>query len=75
MNNQKSGCNWDDESTEKLRRLWAEGLSARKIAVQIPGATRNSVIGKAHRLGLPARAKSTRKPPPPRSPAAARRRA
>lgn len=47
---------WTDERIEKLRQLWAEGLSAGQIAARFPGASRNAIIGKAHRLGLSKRA-------------------
>ncbi len=47
---------WDDERVEKLKKLWAEGLSASQIAGKIGGVTRNAVIGKVHRLGLSGRA-------------------
>lgn len=46
---------WTPETTEQLKQLWKEGLSAAQIANIIPGATRNAVIGKKHRLGLEAR--------------------
>lgn len=47
---------WPAELAEELKRLWAEGLSASKIAARIPGTTRSSVIGKASRLKLARRA-------------------
>lgn len=48
--------NWTPETTEQLRRLWAEGLSCSEIAMEMgQGLTRNAVIGKVHRLKLPAR--------------------
>lgn len=50
--------NWTDDRVEKLKRLWAEGLSASQIAGQLGGVSRNAVIGKVHRLNLPGRAKS-----------------
>lgn len=50
--------NWTDERVEKLKRLWAEGLSASQIAAQLGGVSRNAVIGKVHRLNLPGRAKA-----------------
>jgi GcrA cell cycle regulator len=50
--------NWTDERVERLKRLWAEGLSASQIAAQLGGVSRNAVIGKVHRLNLPGRAKS-----------------
>lgn len=46
---------WTDERVTMLRDLWAKGLSASQIAVQLGGVTRNAVIGKAHRLGLESR--------------------
>src|ERR1043166_911861 len=49
---------WTDDRVELLKRLWAEGLSASQIAGELGGITRNAVIGKVHRLGLSARAKS-----------------
>lgn len=54
---------WSDEREEQLRGLWAEGLlSCSQIAARI-GGTRNSIIGKVHRLGLAGRAPV---PPPKR---------
>lgn len=47
------GTGWTTEQTTKLVRLWSQGLSAKKTAEQIGGKTRNAVIGKAKRLGLP----------------------
>jgi GcrA cell cycle regulator len=49
---------WTDERVEKLKKLWAEGLSASQIAGQLGGVSRNAVIGKVHRLCLPGRAKA-----------------
>jgi GcrA cell cycle regulator len=49
---------WTDERVESLKKLWAEGLSASRIATELGGVTRNAVIGKVHRLGLAARAKA-----------------
>lgn len=49
---------WNDGRVETLKRLWAEGLSASHIATELGGITRNAVIGKVHRLGISARAKS-----------------
>lgn len=58
---------WSDERVERLRELWAEGLSASQIGRQL-GVTRNAVIGKSSRLGLSGRpkrsnARTTRKSP------------
>ena len=49
---------WDESKVNLLRKLWSTGISASKISEQIPGTTRNSIIGKSHRLGLEARGKS-----------------
>ncbi|MEM9336423.1 MAG: GcrA family cell cycle regulator [Patescibacteria group bacterium] len=46
---------WTDERVEKLKKLWAEGMSASQIAKSLGGVTRNGVIGKIHRLGLTSR--------------------
>ena len=43
---------WSKEQIDILRRLWTRGESARIIALQLR-TTRNAVIGKANRLGLP----------------------
>lgn len=43
---------WTAERTAKLKELYLQGLSARQVADQLGGTTRNAVIGKAHRLGL-----------------------
>src|SRR5438045_9776702 len=42
---------WADEHVERLTQLWTEGLSASECGRRI-GVSRNSVIGKIHRLGL-----------------------
>ncbi len=43
---------WTDERTERLKALWAEGLSGSQIAAKLGGTTRNAVIGRAFRLNL-----------------------
>lgn len=45
---------WTDETIARLKALWQEGLSTAEIGRQI-GITKNAVVGKAHRLGLPPR--------------------
>ena len=47
---------WTEHRVEMLTHLWADGLSASQIAGRLGGVTRNSVIGKIHRLGLSDRA-------------------
>ena len=45
---------WNDERIEQLSALWrADELSAAEIANRIGAVSRNAVIGKARRLGLP----------------------
>lgn len=63
---------WDELIVHKLRELWAQGLSASQIATRLgEGVTRNSVIGKVHRLGLQGRvAKGNPRPKPPSDKAA-----
>ena len=51
---------WTDGEDETLTRLYAQGLSASIIAARFPERSRNSVIGRIHRLGLPGRATRTR---------------
>ena len=42
---------WTDERVAELRRLWDTGKSASEIG-KILGVSKNSVVGKAHRLKL-----------------------
>jgi GcrA cell cycle regulator len=46
---------WTDARSEILRTLWAQGLSGSAIAAEIGGCSRNSIIGRVHRMGLPKR--------------------
>jgi len=45
---------WSAEAIEQLRALWAEGPSTAEIGRRM-GISKNAVVGKAHRLHLPAR--------------------
>ena len=45
-------ADWTEERMELLRSLWGAGRTASEIAEIIGEVSRNSVIGKAHRLGL-----------------------
>ncbi len=45
---------WTDETILCLRALWDEGHSTAEIGRRL-GITKNAVVGKAHRLNLPAR--------------------
>lgn len=62
---------WTEAYERILRQGYKEGLSASQIAARIPGMSKNSVIGKAHRLGVvhknPRGASSGKRGPAPRS--------
>lgn len=45
---------WTDEKIDELAKLWDQGLSASVIGKKL-GVSKNAVVGKAHRLKLPAR--------------------
>lgn len=50
---------WTDAQVEQLKTLWSEGLSASQIAMEMAcGYSRSAIIGKVHRLKLPARARN-----------------
>ena len=46
---------WTPARVEQLKALWAEGRAASYCAMRLGGVSRNAVIGKVHRLGLPKR--------------------
>ena len=47
---------WGEDEDAKLAKMWAEGLSAAQIARQLDtGRSRNAVIGRVFRKGLPGR--------------------
>ena len=50
----KARTPWPEEAVHRLREAWASGDSAAAIGRRI-GYSKGAVIGKAHRLGLPAR--------------------
>jgi len=64
------GMTWTEERIALLTKLWSEGLSASKIAAKLGGdVSRNAVISKAHRLGIPhGAAKVPSEPKPPKPP-------
>ena len=63
---------WTTEAIERLKALWAEGHSTAEIGRRM-GISKNAVVGKAHRLNLPARPSPIRRDAPPRpAPGAAR---
>lgn len=54
---------WNEDRVTSLKAMWADGKSARLIAAEL-GVTRNSIIGKARRLGLEARVAAKKRPDP-----------
>ena len=52
MHNNRYAHDWTDARIAELKELWFEGYSASECATRLGGITRNSVIGKIHRLGL-----------------------
>jgi GcrA cell cycle regulator len=54
---------WTREQEDLVKRLWADGKSAKQIAIELDcGITRNAVIGKVHRMGLSKRERAPAKP-------------
>lgn len=53
---------WNDDSIARIKALWAEGHSTAEIGRRM-GVTKNAVVGKAHRLNLPARPSPIRRIP------------
>ncbi len=51
---------WTNDAIEQLRTLWADGHSATRIG-QMLGVSKNTIVGKAHRLKLPGRASPIRR--------------
>ena len=54
---------WTEETIIRLRGMWAEGHSTAEIGRRL-GVTKNAVVGKAHRLDLPARPSPIRRDGP-----------
>lgn len=52
---------WNEETIQRLRSLWQEGLSTAEIGRRM-SITKNAVVGKAHRLVLSSRPSPIRKP-------------
>jgi len=52
---------WTEETIDRLKMLWQQGLSTAEIGRQL-SITKNAVVGKAHRLSLPPRPSPIRKP-------------
>lgn len=51
---------WTDDKVKQLKKLWLKGKSTNEIAKAL-GMSKNSVIGKVHRLDLEARPSPIRK--------------
>ena len=45
---------WTEEKIKNLKKLWTKGATTAEIAKKL-GLSKNSVIGKVHRLNLGAR--------------------
>ena len=58
---------WNDEAIARLRAMWAEGLTTAEIGRRL-GVTKNSVVGKSHRLLLPPRPSPIRRLPTGQAP-------
>ena len=51
-------AHWAESDEKRLTKLWATPMTARSIAIEMgPGFTRNMILGKVHRMGLPSRAR------------------
>jgi GcrA cell cycle regulator len=53
---------WNEETIARIRALWAEGHTTAEIGRRM-GISKNAVVGKAHRLNLPARPSPIRRTP------------
>ena len=53
---------WTDEVVEELRKMWDKGMTTGQIAKAL-NVTKNSIIGKVHRLCLTARPSPIKKSP------------
>ncbi len=58
---------WAEETILRLRLLWDEGHSTAEIGRRL-GVSKNAVVGKAHRLDLPARPSPIRRDGPGTAP-------
>src|SRR6516225_4098267 len=67
MRSTNSEFEWTDNAISELRQLWSEGHSTAEIGRRM-GISKNAVVGKAHRLDLPARPSPIRTGSSPRPP-------
>jgi GcrA cell cycle regulator len=58
---------WTETQIADLKRLWTAGRSTSQIGTAL-GVSKNAVIGKAHRLNLPARTSPIRRSSEPKHP-------
>ena len=72
MRSTNSEHEWTDDRIRELRQLWSEGHSTAEIGRRM-NITKNAVVGKAHRLELPARPSPIRTGSATRPPRAPRR--
>ena len=56
---------WTDEKINSLKKLWAKGASTSEIAKRL-GLSKNSIIGKVHRLNLEVRPSPIKKEAAPK---------
>ncbi|MCL2427933.1 MAG: GcrA family cell cycle regulator [Alphaproteobacteria bacterium] len=54
---------WTEDTISRLRALWSDGHSTAEIGRRL-GISKNAVVGKAHRLDLPARPSPIRRDGP-----------
>ena len=54
MPSARDAYDWNDEAVGRLRSLWSEGHSTAEIGRRL-GISKSAVVGKVHRLDLPAR--------------------
>ncbi len=64
---------WTEARIAEVTRLWNEGLTTAEIGRAV-GVSKNAVVGKAHRLGLPPRPSPIRNGSAVRAPSATARR-
>lgn len=53
---------WTDQMVEDLKKMWKEGYTTGEIGKKL-GVTKNSIVGKVHRLGLSGRPSPIKKKP------------
>lgn len=51
---------WSEDEDTTLKGYWLDGIPASEIARKMGRPSRNSIIGRAHRIGLPGRSDASR---------------